>query len=110
MDYGLTEQQAMIQELARKVSVEKVLPVRAELDEKEEFPYEPMKALAEADLFGIYLPEADGGQTLLIRKSTTPDPHQRALYDRLDIPHEVIRPRKTWILRRRRTSQTPSPE
>jgi len=61
MDYGLTEQQLMIQELARKVSVEKVLPVRAELDEKEEFPYEPMKALAAADLFGIYLPEAYGG-------------------------------------------------
>lgn len=61
MDYGLTEQQVMIQELARKVSVEKVLPVRAELDEKEEFPYEPMKALAAADLFGIYLPEAYGG-------------------------------------------------
>jgi butyryl-CoA dehydrogenase len=61
MDYGLTEQQVMIQELARKVSEEKVLPVRAELDEKEEFPYEPMKALADADLCGIYLPEAYGG-------------------------------------------------
>jgi len=61
MDYGLTEQQLMIQELARKVSEEKILPVRAELDEKEEFPYEPMKALAAADLFGIYLPEAYGG-------------------------------------------------
>jgi butyryl-CoA dehydrogenase len=61
MDYGLTEQQLMIQELARKVSVEKILPVRAELDEKEEFPYEPMKALADAELFGIYLPEQYGG-------------------------------------------------
>jgi len=61
MDYGLTEQQLMIKELARKVSKEKILPVRAELDEKEEFPYEPMKALAEADLFGIYLPEPYGG-------------------------------------------------
>jgi butyryl-CoA dehydrogenase len=61
MDYGLTEQQLMIQELARKISEEKILPVRAELDEKEEFPYEPMKALADADLFGIYLPEQYGG-------------------------------------------------
>jgi len=61
MDYGLTEQQLMIQELARKVSAEKILPVRAGLDEAEEFPYEPMKALADAELFGIYLPEAYGG-------------------------------------------------
>ena len=57
----------------------------------------------------IVLP-ADGGQTRLIRKSMTPDPQQCALYNRLGVPHEVIRPRKTWILRRRRTSQTPSPE
>jgi len=61
MDYGLTEQQLMIKELARKVSEEKILPVRAELDETEEFPHEPMKALADADLFGIYLPEQYGG-------------------------------------------------
>ena len=52
---------------------------------------------------------ADGGQTLLIRKSTTPEPDQRALYDRLGIPHEVIRPRKTWVIARRRTSKAPSP-
>ena len=61
MDYGLTEQQLMIRELTRKVAEEKILPVRAELDEKEEFPYEPMKALADAELFGIYLPEQYGG-------------------------------------------------
>jgi butyryl-CoA dehydrogenase len=61
MDYGLTEQQLMIKELARKVSEEKILPVRAELDETEEFPHGPMKALAEAELCGIYLPEAYGG-------------------------------------------------
>lgn len=61
MDYGLSELQLMIVELARKVAVEKVLPHRAELDEKEEFPYEQMKALAEADLFGVFLPEEYGG-------------------------------------------------
>jgi len=61
MDYGFTEEQLMIRDLARKVAEEKILPVRAELDEKEEFPEEPMKALAEAELFGIYLPEEYGG-------------------------------------------------
>ena len=61
LDYLFSEEQKMIQELARKVSVEKVLPVRAELDEKEEFPSELMKAFAEADLCGLYVPEAYGG-------------------------------------------------
>ncbi|KPL07030.1 acyl-CoA dehydrogenase [candidate division BRC1 bacterium SM23_51] len=61
MDYGLTEEQQMIRDLARKVAEEKILPVRAELDETEEFPEEPLRALAEAELFGIYIPEEYGG-------------------------------------------------
>ena len=61
MDYFLTEEQAEIQNLARRIAKEKVLPIRAELDEKEEFPWSIMKSLAEADLFGIYLPEEYGG-------------------------------------------------
>ena len=36
LDYLLSEEQKMIRDLARKVSVEKVLPKRAELDEKED--------------------------------------------------------------------------
>jgi butyryl-CoA dehydrogenase len=51
----------MIQDLARKVAVEKVLPVRAELDEKEEFPWEIMKVCAEAGLFGVSISEEYGG-------------------------------------------------
>jgi len=51
----------MIQDLARKVAVEKVLPVRAELDEKEEFPWELMKVCAEAGLFGVSISEEYGG-------------------------------------------------
>lgn len=61
MDYGFTDEQKMIQEMARQVAEEKVVPVRAELDETEEFPHEPMQALAEAELFGIYIPEEYGG-------------------------------------------------
>ena len=38
MDYFLTPEQKMIRDLAKKVAQEKMLPVRAELDEKEEFP------------------------------------------------------------------------
>lgn len=61
MDYLLTEEQIEIKELARQIAEEKVKPVRAELDEKEEFPWEIMKALGQADLFGLYIPEEYGG-------------------------------------------------
>ncbi len=61
MDYFLNEEQVMIQELSRRIAREKVLPAAAELDEKEEFPYEIMKTLAEADLFRIFIPEEYGG-------------------------------------------------
>ena len=47
----------MIRELARKVAEEKMLPVRAELDEKEEFPWEIVKISAEAGLMGVSMPE-----------------------------------------------------
>jgi alkylation response protein AidB-like acyl-CoA dehydrogenase len=59
--YGLTEEQVMIKDLARKISEEKVKPVRAELDEKGEFPTEIMKIFADADLCGLYVPEQYGG-------------------------------------------------
>jgi len=61
MDYFLTEEQAMIRDLARQIAEEKVVPVRRELDEKEEFPWEIMKVLAQSDLFGLFIPEEYGG-------------------------------------------------
>ena len=57
MDYFFTPEQKMIQNLARKVAEEKMLPVRAELDEKEEFPWEIVKISAEAGLMGVSMPE-----------------------------------------------------
>ena len=61
MDYLLTEEQIMIRDLARQIAVEKIVPVRAELDEQNKFPTDIMKAIAQADLFGIYIPEEYGG-------------------------------------------------
>ncbi|MDA8421944.1 MAG: acyl-CoA dehydrogenase family protein [Nitrospiraceae bacterium] len=61
MDYLLTEDQIMIRDLARQIAVEKIVPVRAELDEQNKFPSDIMKALAQADLLGIYIPEEYGG-------------------------------------------------
>ncbi len=60
-EYGFSEDQIMIRDLARQVAQEKVKPVRAELDEKSEFPAEIMKTLAESDLFAIFIPEEYGG-------------------------------------------------
>jgi alkylation response protein AidB-like acyl-CoA dehydrogenase len=61
LDYFLTPEQVMIRDLARKVAVEKVTPVRAELDEKGEFPWEIMRLCGEAGLFGVSVPEEYGG-------------------------------------------------
>jgi butyryl-CoA dehydrogenase len=61
MDYFLTEDQMMIKDLTRQIAEEKVIPVREELDEKEEFPWEIMNVLAQSDLFGLFIPEEYGG-------------------------------------------------
>ncbi len=61
MDYFLTEEQQMIRDLARRIAEEKIAPRALELDETGEFPWDLMKVIAEADLFGVYLPEAYGG-------------------------------------------------
>jgi len=61
MDYNLNEEQEEIVEIARRVAEERVKPVRAELDEKEEFPTEILNTLAQSDLMGIYIPEEYGG-------------------------------------------------
>jgi len=61
MDYLLSEEQKMIQELARKVAQEKMRPVAAKYDQTEEFPWEIIKVIAEADLFGLFIPAEYGG-------------------------------------------------
>lgn len=61
MDYFFDETQQMIVETAREITREKILPVRAELDERNEFPREILRDIAKADLFGIFVPEAYGG-------------------------------------------------
>ncbi|NQT90675.1 MAG: acyl-CoA dehydrogenase family protein [Candidatus Omnitrophica bacterium] len=61
MDYLLTEEQKMIRDLARQIADEKIRPVAAEYDEKEEFPWPVMKVIADSDLFGVYIEEQYGG-------------------------------------------------
>jgi len=61
MNYLLTDEQKMVQELARKIAQEKVRPVAAKYDQSEEFPWEVMKILAQSDLFSIFVPQEFGG-------------------------------------------------
>lgn len=61
MDYFLTEEQQMIVDIARQITDERIIPKRAELDEKHEFPREILNEMAQADLFGVPIPEEYGG-------------------------------------------------
>lgn len=61
MDYNLTEEQNILVELVEKICKERILPVRAELDESGEFPWKLMNVFAKADLCGLYIPEEYGG-------------------------------------------------
>jgi len=61
VDYFLTEEEQMIVDLTAQIANEKIIPQRAELDDKEEFPADILSAMAKADLFGLYIPEEYGG-------------------------------------------------
>ncbi len=61
MDYFLSEEQKMIVDIARQITDERIIPHRAELDEKHEFPRAILNEMAQADLFGIPIPEEYGG-------------------------------------------------
>lgn len=61
MDYLLTEEQKIVQELSRKIAKEKIMPVAAIYDQSEEFPWDVLKVLAQSDLFAIFVPQEFGG-------------------------------------------------
>jgi len=56
LQYFLTEEQKMIKDLARKLAEERILPIRMELDEAEEFPSQVIQDIAAADLFRFFVP------------------------------------------------------
>ena len=61
MNHFLTEEQQMIKETAHEIAVKKIKPVAIEYDEKNEFPWEIQKVIAEAGLCGVYISEEYGG-------------------------------------------------
>jgi butyryl-CoA dehydrogenase len=61
MDFNLSEEEAMTRECARDFAEKRLMPVAAELDEKQEFPKELVAEMAELGLMGIPVPEELGG-------------------------------------------------
>jgi alkylation response protein AidB-like acyl-CoA dehydrogenase len=61
LEYFLTEEQKTLKSLARKLAEQRILPVRAELDEKEEFPWDLIKEMASSDLLRVFIPEEYDG-------------------------------------------------
>jgi short/branched chain acyl-CoA dehydrogenase len=62
VDFELTPVQQDLQAAVRAFAEEVVAPGAAEADEREEFPTETVKRMAELGLFGIPFPEELGGQ------------------------------------------------
>lgn len=61
MNYFLTEDQLEMREIARKIAVEKIKPVRAKYDEENEFPWEIVEVMRQTDLFSVLVPEEYDG-------------------------------------------------
>ncbi len=57
MDYFFTEEQQFMRDVARDIAEKKVRPLAAEYDEKNEFCWPATKAIAEADLFRVFIDE-----------------------------------------------------
>lgn len=61
MDFELTEEQRMIQDMAYKFAVNELAPIAKEFDRKEEYPFAVHKKACEAGLVGAIIPEEYGG-------------------------------------------------
>jgi alkylation response protein AidB-like acyl-CoA dehydrogenase len=62
--FYLTDDQRMIRDLARKIARERVAPNAARYDDAEEYPEDSIRALIEAGLYGIWVPETYGGTAM----------------------------------------------
>lgn len=61
MFYQLTEEQEMLQQTVRRLAEEKVAPRAAEIDEKDEYPWDLKELFAQQELLGLGVPEEYGG-------------------------------------------------
>ena len=61
MHFGFTEEQLMIQDVARRIAQEKIAPSAEHHDRTAEFPLENIRLLGENGLMGIEVPAEYGG-------------------------------------------------
>ncbi len=61
MDFRFTEEQLMIQDVARRIAQEKIAPTAEHFDRTGEFPVDNMRTLGENGLMGIEVPAEYGG-------------------------------------------------
>jgi len=61
MDYFLTEEQQFMKDVARDIAEKRIRPVRAEYDESGEFPWPIVEAMADADLFRVFIDDEYDG-------------------------------------------------
>jgi alkylation response protein AidB-like acyl-CoA dehydrogenase len=61
MDFELTEEQKMIQDMARKFAEREIKPVAAELDRTHRHPQDIVKQMGELGLMGVTIPDEYGG-------------------------------------------------
>jgi butyryl-CoA dehydrogenase len=61
IEYQLNEEQKILKDLCRQIAETKIRPVSREFDEKEEFPFEIIRILAQSDLFALCIPQKYGG-------------------------------------------------
>jgi alkylation response protein AidB-like acyl-CoA dehydrogenase len=64
LDYYLTEEQKKLVSTARSIANDYIKPVRQQYDAEGTFPWDIVKVLGEAGLFGVYIPEKFGGRGL----------------------------------------------
>ncbi|MGE4070062.1 MAG: acyl-CoA dehydrogenase family protein [Lysobacterales bacterium] len=64
MNFSFTEEQLMIQDIARRIAAERIAPIAADFDKSGEFPMETIKVLGENGLMGIEVPQEYGGAGL----------------------------------------------
>ncbi len=64
MDFQLTDEQRMTQQLAREFAAKEIAPYAAQWDESCEFPREAIRKLADLNLLGTIFPQAYGGAGL----------------------------------------------
>jgi len=61
MNYFLTEDQLEMQDIARRIAIEKMKPLSEHYDHEGIFPWDIVEVMANSDLFAVMIPEEYGG-------------------------------------------------